>query len=143
MNQGATLLETQKHFTRKQGLRRDAPLMKEEGRREIPKPHTCSQRLQQEGKKGRLRATRRDTVGLPASRAGSQMPSEKPTQQLLLESLPSDKTHQNKTTENSQGGNNLLPIVSSKAFSFLNIVCERRCLLAFLCMKMCCVYACG
>lgn len=96
-----------------------------------------------EGKKGRLRAVRGDTVGLPASQAGSQMPPEKPTQQLFLVSLPSDKKHQNKTTENSQGGENLLPIISSKAFSFLNIVCERRHLLVFLCMKMCRVSVCG
>lgn len=56
-----------------------------------------------EGKKGRLRATRGDTVGLPASQAGSQMPPENAKLQLLLRSLPSDKTHQNKTTETPKG----------------------------------------
>lgn len=105
--------------------------------------HVFSASALRRARKAGLEQPEETLVGLPAFRAGSQVPPEKPTQQLLLESLPSDKTHQNKTTENSQGRKNLLPIVSSKAFSFLNTVCERRRLLAFLCMKMCCVYACG
>lgn len=48
-----------------------------------------------EGKKGRLGATRGDTVGLPAPQAGSQTAAENAKSQVLLGSLPSDKTHQN------------------------------------------------